>query len=62
MRDNILLSAGLGEEVLSSYKEEKQIKFLTKKLDKMIEENINTEEMARRIISDFFKDKKDEQF
>lgn len=62
MRDNILLSSGLGEEVLSSYKEEKQIKFLTKKLDKMIEENINTEEMARRIISDFFKDKKDEQF
>jgi len=62
MRDDILLTAGLGEEVLNSFKEEKQIRVLTKKLDKMIEENINTEEMARRIITEFFKEKKDEQF
>lgn len=58
MRENILLSAGLGEEVITSLKKEKQIRIVSKKLEEMIEENINTEEMARRIISYLLKDEK----
>lgn len=58
MKDDILLSAGLGEEVITSIRQEKQIRTLSKKLEEMIEENINTEEMARRIVSYLLKDKK----
>lgn len=58
MKDDILLSAGLGEEVITSIRQEKQIRILSKKLEEMIEENINTEEMARRIVSYLLKDKK----
>lgn len=58
MKDDILLSAGLGEEVITSIRQEKQIRILSKKLEEMIEENINTEEMARIIVSYLLKDKK----
>jgi hypothetical protein len=56
MKDDILLTAGLGEEVINSLRQEKMIRRLTKKLEEMIEENINTEEMARRIITSLLKD------
>ena len=58
MKENILLSAGLGEEVITSLKQEKQVRIVSKKLEEMIEENINVEEMARTIISYLLKDKK----
>jgi hypothetical protein len=56
MKDDILLTAGLGEEVINSLRQEKMIRRLSKKLEEMIEENINTEEMARRIITSLLKD------
>ena len=56
MKDDILLMSGLGEEVISSLRQEKMIKRLSKQLEDMMEENINTEEMARRIITSLIKD------
>jgi hypothetical protein len=51
MKENILLHAGLGEEVIASMHKEKKIKDLAKIIEKMRNENLNSEEIARKIIS-----------
>lgn len=60
MKENILLSAGLGEEVIASLHKEKLIKRLTEKIEKMRNENLNSEEIARTILSELRK--KDEKY
>lgn len=57
MRNEILLEAGLEEEVLKSLKNEKKIKILTKKLEEMFEKNYTYEQMSRIIVNNLLKDK-----
>lgn len=56
LKKDLMIKSGLGEEVLSSLKKERKIKFLTSKLQKMIDDNLNTEEMSREIVNIFMKD------
>ncbi|MGV9141916.1 MAG: hypothetical protein ACOC1X_03160 [Promethearchaeota archaeon] len=58
MKDEMLVTAGLGEELISSFRKEKKINALAKKLQEMYEENLTYEEMARRIMNNLIKDEK----
>lgn len=62
LKKDLMIKSGLGEEVISSLKKEKYIKVVAEKLQEMINENINTNEMAREIVNIIIKDKNDEQF
>ena len=58
MKDEMLLTAGLHEEVISSFRKEKQVKVLSKKLQEMFDENLTYDEMSRRILDKLMKDEK----
>jgi len=63
IKKDLLVKAGLGEEVLSSMKKEKYISKVAERLQEMMDgENTNVDEMARQIVDIIIKDKNDEQF
>lgn len=57
LKKDLMIKSGLGEEVLSSYKKEKYIKIVASKLQDMMDEGINTEEMARSVVNLILKEK-----
>lgn len=57
LKKDLMIKSGLGEEVLSSYKKEKYIKIVASKLQDMMDEGINAEEMARSVVDLILKEK-----
>ena len=62
IRKDLMIKSGLGEEVISSLRKEKYIKTVSNKLQEMIDNDINVDEMSRKIVDIILKDKNDEQF
>lgn len=62
LKKDLMIKSGLGEEVISSLRKEKYIRRVANKLQQMMDENINVDEMAREVVNIIIKDKKDEQF
>lgn len=50
-KNDLLIKAGLGEEVLASLNKEKKIKKITNVIASMIEDGKNPEEIARKLIN-----------
>lgn len=49
-KDYFRVSAGLGEEVLADAKEEKLIEKLSNSIKSMVENNLDYDEMARKVV------------
>lgn len=57
LKRDLMVKSGLGEEVIKSFRKEKYIEMLTSKLQEMIDNNEDTESMARKIVDMLIKDK-----